>query len=285
MNFRMCVHFFLISGQPYYPPIKDGITRVNVSHLFQHLDDIERSRDVHNQNQGENYNHKSAADTVDQNQKNAGPSEDKQEPQKFIYNNRNSNFAQININQNQDRNHNQDSDSYNQNVHQGDRNRFQVDQQANFNQKWEHINQEQQQNFNNNQDNFNRHTDTPYQSWKKHVTQSPNAAHSDVYRDRDSYSANRRQQYPARRARTTPRPRYPTAAPRPPPEARHEVEWFEEYHQFSLRASVDLRLRIRHAPIPMAGSPWPMPQKYRPSRSQVCAYCVTQYNFQSLSLQ
>ena len=64
------------------------------------------------------------------------------------------------------------------------------------------------------------------------------------------------------------RRKIPTAPPRPRLEARSEVEWFEEYRQYALKASVDLRLRIRHAPIPLAGSPWPLPQEYQPARTQ-----------------
>ena len=55
---------------------------------------------------------------------------------------------------------------------------------------------------------------------------------------------------------------------RPPVSQKKDVVWFEEYHSFSLRASIDNRFRIRHAPIPAEGSPWPLPQFYRPESKQ-----------------
>ncbi len=43
-----------------------------------------------------------------------------------------------------------------------------------------------------------------------------------------------------------------------------QVSWFEGSRTFALRASVDARLLIRHAPVPEQGSPWPLPQHYYP---------------------
>jgi hypothetical protein len=57
----------------------------------------------------------------------------------------------------------------------------------------------------------------------------------------------------------------PTAPPRPDPENKRQVQWFEDTHYYALKASNDDRFRIRHAPIPAPGTPWPMPQVYQPS--------------------
>ena len=62
--------------------------------------------------------------------------------------------------------------------------------------------------------------------------------------------------------RTTRAGSSPPAA-RPPRKLKETVEWFEGSHAFAYRASPDTRLLIRHAPIPRAGSPWPMPQRYQ----------------------
>ena len=59
---------------------------------------------------------------------------------------------------------------------------------------------------------------------------------------------------------------FATAPSRPNLSNKKEVEWLEEYHGYSLKASVDDRFRIRHAPIPTSGAPWPMPQLYRVQR-------------------
>ena len=57
----------------------------------------------------------------------------------------------------------------------------------------------------------------------------------------------------------------PTAKPRPKMEHKKQVDWFEDTHYYALKASPDNRFRIRASPIPQAGSPWPLPQLYRPS--------------------
>ncbi len=60
----------------------------------------------------------------------------------------------------------------------------------------------------------------------------------------------------------------PTAQPRPDDNQRRTVEWHEDSHYYALKASTDDRFRIRHMPIPEAGSPWPMPQHYQPTQQQ-----------------
>ena len=73
--------------------------------------------------------------------------------------------------------------------------------------------------------------------------------------------------------KTTPRP---SPKPRPDMSARKDVIWFPEYHGYSLRASVDNRFRIKHAPIPADGSPWPMPQFYSSERAR---FYINPFNF------
>jgi hypothetical protein len=34
-----------------------------------------------------------------------------------------------------------------------------------------------------------------------------------------------------------------------------------------IQASADMRFKVRHAPIPASGSPWPMPRTYLPTRT------------------
>lgn len=63
---------------------------------------------------------------------------------------------------------------------------------------------------------------------------------------------------------------------RPDVKQREEVQWFEEYHSFSLKASIDNRFRIRYAPIPREGSPWPQPQFYKPESKQ---FVIKPHNF------
>ena len=70
-----------------------------------------------------------------------------------------------------------------------------------------------------------------------------------------------------------------TAPPRPPEHARDTVDWFEEYRKYALRASVDLRFRIRHAPVPLDGSPWPLPQTYHPSPRQLIIHRPSSFLF------
>ena len=59
----------------------------------------------------------------------------------------------------------------------------------------------------------------------------------------------------------------PTAPPRPDLDNKRQVQWFEDTHYYALKASNDDRFRIRHAPIPAPGTPWPMPQVYQPSET------------------
>jgi hypothetical protein len=60
----------------------------------------------------------------------------------------------------------------------------------------------------------------------------------------------------------------PKSKTRPDIASRKDVIWMEEYHGYSLRASVDNRFRIRYAPIPSSGAPWPLPQFYTPEAIQ-----------------
>ena len=60
----------------------------------------------------------------------------------------------------------------------------------------------------------------------------------------------------------------PTARPRPDDNQRRTVEWHEGSHYYALKVATDHRFRIRHMPIPEAGSPWPMPQHYQPTQQQ-----------------
>lgn len=43
-----------------------------------------------------------------------------------------------------------------------------------------------------------------------------------------------------------------------------QVRWYEEFKTFAFYAPPDSRLMIRHAPLPLLGSPWPMPLHYHP---------------------
>ena len=63
---------------------------------------------------------------------------------------------------------------------------------------------------------------------------------------------------------------------RPDLTSRKDVMWFPEYHGYSLRASVDNRFRIRYAPLPGEGTPWPMPQSYKSETAFV--YLVNPFN-------
>lgn len=55
-----------------------------------------------------------------------------------------------------------------------------------------------------------------------------------------------------------------TVRSRVDPGIKSQVEWYDDTQYYALKASSDTRFRIRHAPIPEAGSPWPMPQLYQP---------------------
>ena len=59
--------------------------------------------------------------------------------------------------------------------------------------------------------------------------------------------------------------KFSTAPPLVDLAAKSKVEWFDDSQYYGLRASSDVRFKIRHAPIPEPGSPWPMPQLYQPS--------------------
>ncbi|ELU11062.1 hypothetical protein CAPTEDRAFT_228468 [Capitella teleta] len=55
---------------------------------------------------------------------------------------------------------------------------------------------------------------------------------------------------------------FPTGDPGPKLSAKKEVTWHEDTHYYALKASSDTRFRVRHAPIPGKGTPWPLPQLY-----------------------
>lgn len=57
----------------------------------------------------------------------------------------------------------------------------------------------------------------------------------------------------------------PTPLPKPEYKSKFLVDWFGDIHSFALGSSSDQQFRVRHAPLPEAGSPWPMPQIYRPT--------------------
>lgn len=57
----------------------------------------------------------------------------------------------------------------------------------------------------------------------------------------------------------------PTAKPNVDPSVRKHVMWFEDSQAYGLNATYDYRFKLRHAPIPRTGTPWPMPQSYLPS--------------------
>lgn len=57
----------------------------------------------------------------------------------------------------------------------------------------------------------------------------------------------------------------PTAKPNVDPSARKHIMWFEDSMAYGLNATYDYRFKLRHAPIPRMGTPWPMPQSYLPS--------------------
>ena len=57
----------------------------------------------------------------------------------------------------------------------------------------------------------------------------------------------------------------PTPLPRPEHGSKYLVDWFGDIHNFALSMSSDMQYRIRQSPLPEMGSPWPMPQIYRPN--------------------
>jgi hypothetical protein len=57
----------------------------------------------------------------------------------------------------------------------------------------------------------------------------------------------------------------PTAHPHVDPSARKFVQWFDDSMGYALNSTYDYRFKLRYAPVPAAGSPWPMPQSYMPS--------------------
>ena len=67
-----------------------------------------------------------------------------------------------------------------------------------------------------------------------------------------------------RRRRKVRKPGVTAPPSRPKMDMKKHVSWFEGSRMYAFRASPDTRLLIRHAPIPAAGSPWPLPQHYYP---------------------
>ena len=79
-----------------------------------------------------------------------------------------------------------------------------------------------------------------------------------------------------KRTAAPPPPPKPTPKSRPDVSMRKDVIWYSEYHSYSLRASIDDRFRIRYAPIPAPGTPWPKPQFYN---SEHTVYFVNPFVF------
>lgn len=57
----------------------------------------------------------------------------------------------------------------------------------------------------------------------------------------------------------------PTAQPNVDISAKKFVQWFDDTMAYALNSTYDYRFKLRYAPPPSAGSPWPMPQTYMPS--------------------
>src|SRR6218665_814382 len=68
----------------------------------------------------------------------------------------------------------------------------------------------------------------------------------------------------------------PTAHPHVDMSAKKFVQWFEDSMAYGLNSTYDYRFKLRHAPIPAAGSPWPMPQSYLSSN---ISHRVDPYSF------
>ena len=58
---------------------------------------------------------------------------------------------------------------------------------------------------------------------------------------------------------------FPTAPSRVNVSLRKDVKWAYDSQYYALRVSLDTAFKIRQAPAPELGSPWPMPQLYNPS--------------------
>lgn len=54
----------------------------------------------------------------------------------------------------------------------------------------------------------------------------------------------------------------PTPSPLVDPSAKEQVMWFDDSLTYGLNATYDYRFKLRRAPLPRMGSPWPMPQSY-----------------------
>ena len=97
------------------------------------------------------------------------------------------------------------------------------------------------------------------------------AEHVPAHERRDFVPKQESHREPETEQKTVKKPK-----PRPDLSSRKDVIWFPEYHGYSLRASVDNRFRIRYAPLPGEGSPWPMPQSYHSEAAFV--YLINPFN-------
>ena len=88
--------------------------------------------------------------------------------------------------------------------------------------------------------------------------QAQNADEADKYKRKTVSSVNDQYNPYKKPAKTS------TLRPNVDQALKKSVEWFDDTQYYALRASTDTRFRVRHAPIPEPGSPWPMPQLYEP---------------------
>lgn len=94
---------------------------------------------------------------------------------------------------------------------------------------------------------------------------------------RNSLSAAARRNMERRKPSTVP--------PRVDVDARKHVEWFDDTQYYALRSSPDSKFRIRHAPAPARGSPWPMPQVYQPTNVSFRVSTDGSFEFHSVGEQ
>jgi hypothetical protein len=76
-----------------------------------------------------------------------------------------------------------------------------------------------------------------------------------------------------------------TVPPRVDVEVRKHVEWFDDTQYYALRSSPDSKFRIRYAPAPARGSPWPMPQVYQPTNVSYRVVTDGSFEFHSVGEQ
>lgn len=76
-----------------------------------------------------------------------------------------------------------------------------------------------------------------------------------------------------------------TVPPRVDADVRKHVEWFDDTQYYALRSSPDSKFRIRYAPAPARGSPWPMPQVYQPTNVSFRVIADGSFEFHSVGEQ